>query len=139
MSGVCFDGDNVLIAKRSAKRKLFPELWECGGGQVEKGESFEDAVKRQFEEELGVKIEPIKVFAVYEIDVPDEEQKKIPGVKFICKLVDYVNGKHPEISGEHSEWKWHPLDRLDDMDFIPTLKEDIIYANKLVGEKCTEK
>jgi 8-oxo-dGTP pyrophosphatase MutT (NUDIX family) len=67
VSGVCFSGDLVLVAKRAQNREIYPNLWECGGGQVKEGESFEEAVLRQLEEELGVKAKVIAPFKAYEI------------------------------------------------------------------------
>jgi len=67
VSGVCFSGDLVLVAKRAQNREIYPNLWECGGGQVRPGENFEEAVLRQLEEELGVKAKVIAPFKAYEI------------------------------------------------------------------------
>ena len=77
---------------------------------------------------MGVIVEPIKVLRTYEILVPDSEQKQIPGIKFVCKLTGFVNGKELQISKEHSEWKWQPIDKLDELEFIPGIKEDIKLA-----------
>ncbi len=105
VAGICFKNDRVLIARRSQSRKIYPNLWECGGGQVETGENLNEAVERQLKEELGVIIEPIKILDSYEITIPDSEQKKIPGVQFVCRVLGFVNGKCPQISEEHSEWR----------------------------------
>ena len=77
VAGICFVGNRVLVAKRTSSRKLYPNLWECGGGQVETGENFDDAVKRQLKQELGVIVKPIKVLGTYEILTQDSGQKKI--------------------------------------------------------------
>jgi 8-oxo-dGTP diphosphatase len=45
----------VLIAQRPS-RDAFPGLWEFPGGKVKKGERDEDALKRECEEELGIKV-----------------------------------------------------------------------------------
>ncbi len=128
VAGICFMDDKVLIAKRAATRELYPGLWACGGGQVETGENFEEAVKRQLKEELGVIIEPIASFGTYEILTPDSEQKKIPGLRFACKVIGFVNGKEPQISKEHTEWKFLAIDKLAELEFIPGLKGEIKAA-----------
>ena len=112
VAGICFVGNRVLVAKRTSSRKLYPNLWECGGGQVETGDNFDDAVKRQLEQELGVIVKPIKVLGTYEILTQDSGQKKIPGIKFVCSIVGFSNGEKPEISREHSEWRWQSIDKL---------------------------
>ncbi len=44
----------VLIAKR--KRAYSGYLWEFPGGKMEEGESLEECLKREIEEELGIEI-----------------------------------------------------------------------------------
>lgn len=140
VAGTCFRLDNnrveVLIAKRHPKKELFPELWECGGGQVNFNENFEEAVIRQMKEELGVNVKNLIPFTVYEIFVPDLEQKKIPGVKFYCFLDSYVNGEGLQIdSNDFTECKWVGVDDLANYDFIPGIVDDIRNAVKLFNLK----
>jgi ADP-ribose pyrophosphatase YjhB (NUDIX family) len=146
VAGICLketDYDiEVLIAKRNKNKELYPEKWECGGGQVREGENFEEAIKRKMKEELGVIVNRSMVFGVYEIDTPNLSQKKIPGVKFACFLESYLNGKEPQIKEEDfSEWKWQSINRLNEIDFIPGMKDEILIAwefyskNKNILEK----
>ena len=129
VAGICFKDNQVLVVKRSSKRKIYPNLWECGGGQVNPGENFVDAVKRQLQEELGVIATPLKVLGIYQILTPDLEQKKIPGVKFICKI-ESLEGKTPRITEEHSEFRFLSRSELEnsDLEFIPGVKEEILEA-----------
>lgn len=133
VAGICLretDYDiEVLIAKRRENKELYPGKWECGGGQVKMGETFEEAVKRKMKEELGVIVKNVLVFGTYEINTPQLSQKKIPGIKFICFLKGYVNGKCPEIKKDaFSEWKWQSVNNLGGIDFIPGIKEEILVA-----------
>lgn len=132
VAGICFDGDKVLVLKRSDSRKIYPNLWECGGGQVNLGENFEEAIKRQLEEEAGIIVDVIKVSGTYEIATTDLEQKKIPGIKFACKFIEYKNGDEPQISEEHTEWRWIAMAKLDDIEFIPRIREDIEAAYNIM-------
>ena len=125
VAGICIHDNKVLIAKRSPNRKLYPSLWECGGGQVEAGESFEEAVIRQIREEFSAIVKPIKVLGTYEISKADLEQKKIPGIKFVCRIEGFVNGTEPIISDEHTEWRWQPVEKLNEVEYIPGVVEDI--------------
>lgn len=119
----------VLIAKRKENKELYPGKWECGGGQVKMGETFEEAVKRKMKEELGVIVKNVLVFGTYKIDVPNLEQKIIPGMKFVCFLDSYINGKGPQIKKDaFSEWKWQSINKLSEIDFIPGVREEINIA-----------
>ncbi len=131
VAGICFRESegrvSVLIAKRGAKRSLYPGLWECGGGQVNAGENFDEAVIRQIREEFGISVDRAFPFGTYEIAVPNLSQKKIPGLKFVCIWHEYVDdGTGPLLDDhEHSECRWQPIDELSGFDFIPGLRDDI--------------
>lgn len=146
VAGVCFRETQtdieVLLVKRQDDRKLYPGKWECGGGQVNYGENFEEAIRRQMQEELGVIVDRVLVFGTYEISTPELHQKKIPGIKFVCFWHSYLNGKGPQIDEkEHSEWRWQSINKLMDMDFIFNINKDIMKGwefysnNKNILEK----
>jgi 8-oxo-dGTP diphosphatase len=66
--------DEVLLCHRSPDRKWFPNVWDFPGGHVEPGESPEDALGREIEEELGVVIArpvdgPLAMFETDELRV----------------------------------------------------------------------
>lgn len=131
VAGICFreteQGILVLIAKRQGTRALYPGLWECGGGQVHAGESFEEAVVRQMREEFGIRIGGAISFSTYDIAVPDLPQKKIPGIKFVCFCKGYEDGRTEPVCDEreHSECRWQSIEELSGFDFIPGVRDDI--------------
>ncbi len=55
VSGILIDNDNVLIAKRP-KDASMPNVWEYPGGKVYENELNEDALVREFKEELDMDI-----------------------------------------------------------------------------------
>jgi 8-oxo-dGTP pyrophosphatase MutT (NUDIX family) len=122
VAGICAresaDGWQILAAKRTAERSLFPEKWECGGGMVHAGESFEAALKRQMFEEFGLHVEPWFLVEAYEIHT-SKAQKIIPGVRFAClsKL-----GKVRLNKREFSSSKWIHLPLQERLDWIDGLE-----------------
>jgi len=117
----------ILIAKRSPYRSLFPNYWECGGGQVHTGEDFEAAVVRQIKDEFGVDIEIECVAGVYKIETAEGI---IPGVRFVGRLMNEEQKITLNLE-EFVESKWIGEDELDMYEFIPTLREDVRKALEL--------
>lgn len=119
----------ALLLKRSSQKRIYPGLWECGGGQVQPGETFKEAIKREMREELRLKVEPLLAFDDYYIFTPYLEQRLIPGVKFICSIQTYVVKSDPR---EHTEFCWCKKSGLAKYKFIPGVKRDIKRAMELV-------
>ena len=56
--GLCWDGDKILMANHRLESDT--DLWLPPGGGVEYGETLEMALKREFLEETGLEIAPLK-------------------------------------------------------------------------------
>ncbi|MFC0623118.1 NUDIX domain-containing protein [Kribbella deserti] len=54
--GALVTGRRVLLAHRSPNKLAYPGVWDLPGGVVETGESELEALARELNEELGVKI-----------------------------------------------------------------------------------
>ena len=53
-----FDSQNkILFTRRTQTLKIFPHAWVMPGGHVEPGESLEEGVIREIQEETGINIE----------------------------------------------------------------------------------
>lgn len=97
-----------------------PNYWEFPGGKIEQGESKEEALKREIQEELGCTIE---VFNHVE-DTTYEYEKVIVRLEtFMAKVVSGI----PEVS-EHAELKWMTRQELPSLNWAPA---DIPAIEKL--------
>lgn len=66
VSFICHDGQGrVLLQKRSQNARDERGRWDNGGGALEFGETFEDAVRREVKEELGVEARDLIPLGVY--------------------------------------------------------------------------
>ncbi|WP_321973895.1 (deoxy)nucleoside triphosphate pyrophosphohydrolase [Paratractidigestivibacter sp.] len=100
----------VLAAKRADVSD--GPAWEFPGGKVEDGESAEDALRREIDEELGCKLQLVLPFDAVEHDYPDFH---LSMEAFVCTLAPSVT---PE-PREHSELKWVNKDQLTCVDWLP--------------------
>jgi len=75
---------NVLLQKRSANKKLWPNKWDVTvGGHVLTGEIGREALRRECKEELG-------------IDVSDDEIKYFICTRSIYNKNNYINNHYDE-------------------------------------------
>jgi isopentenyldiphosphate isomerase len=113
----------ILIGKRAPNRKIYPGLWECGGGQVHKGQTFQDAVKAQMKDEFGLEVDVLFSLNDYKIET---EGKIIPGICFLCSPRP---GQTVRLNpAELVDYKWVTLAALSTHDTIPELASDIQQA-----------
>ncbi|MCX7781285.1 MAG: NUDIX hydrolase [Negativicutes bacterium] len=63
VAAIVMDGKQLLLGRR-AGNSTYPGLWCIPCGYVEYDEDVYEAVKRECEEETGLKIEPVSVFTV---------------------------------------------------------------------------
>ena len=102
----------VLLVRRAAHRKWYPNHWDLVGGHVDNGEQPDDAVVRESVEEVGLRPTSFKMFkTIYEAD---DKKEQTP---FHVYMVTGWTGKNAQLLGdEHSELGWFSLDKVEAMD-----------------------
>lgn len=75
----------IFLAKRGRKARNEAGKWECPGGALEFGESFENTLKREIKEEFGIDIEITDQLATFNHIIPKEKQHWV-ALAFICKI-----------------------------------------------------
>ena len=93
----------------------FEGMWEFPGGKIEPGESPEDALKREIQEELGVDITIEELLCTTEYDYPSFH------LTMHCYLCSIETG---EIElREHKSACWLTSETLDSVEWLPADKE----------------
>ena len=96
--------DRYLLLRRSADKDYAAGVWECVTGRVDQGEGFEDALRREVSEELGVEVEIELILGTTHFyrgaPVPENE---LIGLVCLCSL---SSPEGVRISPEHSEARW---------------------------------
>jgi 8-oxo-dGTP diphosphatase len=96
----------------------FEGMWEFPGGKIEPGESREDALKREIQEELGVDITIGELLCTTEYDYPTFH------LTMHCYLCSVASG---EIElREHKSAQWLTAETLDSVEWLPADEKIIV-------------
>ena len=105
---ICKDGAYFATQRGYGE---FEGMWEFPGGKIEPGESAEDALKREIQEELGVDITIDKFLCTTDYDYPAFH------LTMHCYLCSIVSG---EIElREHKSARWLTKESLDSVEWLP--------------------
>lgn len=122
VGGVVLHEDKVLLVKLTygpAKG-----MWLIPGGLVDRGETLQEAVKREILEETGVKVQPRGIVGIRSM-VRAEDQLTDLYCIFMCDVVmspEELAKDDPEIA----EVKWIPLDKLPEDPHVTSYTKLII-------------
>ncbi|NLJ91350.1 MAG: 8-oxo-dGTP diphosphatase MutT [Clostridiales bacterium] len=124
VAAIIIDNNKILATKRGYGE--FSGGWEFPGGKIEKGETKEEALKREIREELSIDININNFF--YRVEY-DYQTFHLTMDCYICSI------RSGDLTlNEHSDYKWlakHELDKVNwlpaDVDLIKHLKENLNY------------
>ena len=117
--------NKVLLFKRSPEETTNPGKYGMLGGHIEKGESPEEALRREIKEEAGVELKSFKKLKTYELD---DVQLNV----FYTNEFDTENIKLDK--KEHTGRKFFTLEQLDNMS-----AEECIDTNKGIARDYNKK
>ena len=119
--------EEVLVVQRGETTD-HPLKWEFPGGKLAKGETEEECIFREVEEELSMEIVICGRLPEVEYDYGHKQIRLIP---FVCDTLDEL----PFLS-EHLAYKWVPATDLVSVDFS---EADVFIANSYLGSIEPEK
>jgi ADP-ribose pyrophosphatase YjhB (NUDIX family) len=96
----------VLLARRGIDP--FRGLWDAPGGFVEPGESLEDAVRRELQEEAGVEIAVGRLVATVPDVYDGDGSEPTINTFFECRIV----AGEPQAADDVAELRWFEPDAL---------------------------
>jgi len=123
VSGVIFNSDNqVLVVRRSKQDEFLPGAWEFPGGGTEYGETPQEGLIREIDEECHLTVtvgKPITTGTYYMNTIQRVE------IVFAC----FTEKHDPKVvlSSEHDAFAWVSLSEISGLDMTP-------YMMKLAKE-----
>ncbi|MBA7490369.1 Nucleoside triphosphatase NudI [subsurface metagenome] len=145
-TGIVIKNGKYLIAKRSEKEKAFPGRWTVPGGKLEAedyikrekdaGELWyyvlEDLLKREIEEEVGLKIKNIR----YLLSLAYIRSDGFPTL-IISLYVDWASGK-VKLNEDLTEYKWVTLKEAKKYDLIEGIYDELKMTDRVLkGKKAS--
>ena len=118
VAAIIRDGDRIFATERGYGD--FKDGWEFPGGKVEAGETPQQALKREIEEELNTEIEVGDYLTTVEYDYPEFH------LSMKCYWARIVKGK--PVLLEHEAARWLTKETLDTVSWLPadsTIIEEI--------------
>lgn len=101
----------------------FKGQWEFPGGKIEEGETPEQALKREIEEELDAEIEVYDLIETIEYDYPNFH------LSMDCFWCEIITGKLVLKEAEAAKWL-----RKDELDSVQWLPADLTLIGKVRKE-----
>lgn len=100
--------------------------WEFPGGKIEPGETSQEALKREIQEELDTKIKVGSLIDTIEYDYPTFH------LSMDCFLAEIESGNL--VLKEHEAARWLTKEELDSVDWLPAdvLLIDTLKQSKLI-------
>ena len=109
VAAIIQDGNKIFATQRGYGE--FKDGWEFPGGKIEQGETPQQALKREIEEELDTEITVGNLLTVVEYDYPEFH------LSMRCFLCTVASGDL--VLKEHEAAKWLTRDQLDSVAWLP--------------------
>jgi 8-oxo-dGTP diphosphatase len=101
--GVLIRPDGTFLLTSRPAGKVYEGYWEFPGGKVEPGETVEQALRRELQEEIGLQIGAVHPWRVERIDYPHA----LVRLNF-CKVFDWQGQLHMH-EGQSYAWQTLPV------------------------------
>ena len=115
-SAVIFDEsrEKVLLTKRADNG-----LWCLPSGGVDPGESVEETIIREVQEETGLTVRVLRLVGVYSdpdvlVEYDDQDAVQIVALGFEVE----ITAGEPGLSDETSDWGYYSLEEIDKLDLL---------------------
>ena len=106
VKGILIKNNKILIVKRSENDVAGAGTWETIGGKIRFGETLENALQREFKEEAGIDVFPVKM--LYSTTFLTTATRQVVLIAYLCES----KSEEVTLSSEHSDYKWADINEL---------------------------
>jgi 8-oxo-dGTP diphosphatase len=121
--GVLMQADGQFLLTSRPESKVYAGYWEFPGGKLEAGETVEDALRRELQEELGIVIGAAQIWKTQMVDYPHALVRL-----HFCKVWDWQGELQMREAQSHA-WQQLPVD------VVPVLPGTIPVLTWLADER----
>lgn len=113
---LCFvlNGGDVLLMKRAAHKRIFPNRYNGVGGHIESDEDPLTSARREIMEETGLTVREVRLRAVYNVHAG-------ANTGIILFVFTAVSDSREVMAGDEGSLHWIPFDRINDYDLVDDL------------------
>jgi 8-oxo-dGTP pyrophosphatase MutT (NUDIX family) len=99
----------ILLGLRAPSKKAWPGHWDTIGGRVEDGESLDETLIREVQEEVGVTSTRFRLIATVR-----ERQPELHGdaLHHVYAVTNWEGGEPANICDEHTELNWFSVSEM---------------------------
>ena len=107
--GALVHDGRVLLVHRRPDKRAYPDVWDLPGGLVEPGESELEALERELQEELGVRIATGSASHLCRVPAGSDDEPAVLSAWLVREWQGTPSNVAPE---EHDDLGWFGLEEL---------------------------
>jgi 8-oxo-dGTP diphosphatase len=117
------EDNKILLLKRADIKDIWmPNKWALVGGGIEKGETPQQAIKREIQEEIGIEVKKFtKSFSI---------QRNSDSVEHVFACRYDGDPTDIKLNEENSNYGWYDVEEMKFLDIVPHLMEYITLVFK---------
>lgn len=122
----------VLVVKRSEKETYLPGYWELPGGKANFGEDPQNALSREFKEEVGLNVEVLDPVRVFHYVTKNDTLQTFEIVFLLSLLKDYTEETEVILSEGHDDYAFIGSEEVEEyLGTNPEVCQNVLAAFKL--------
>ena len=109
--------NKYLLLQRTDKTRFMPKKWDIPGGTVEVGETVEEAIKREFQEEVSLDVNVLHPIYIHTNLIQMPQRQTFQAI-YVC---EYLSGEIKLNPREHVDFAWVDASEMQSYDLISFL------------------